>query len=228
MVPALLLALSEIFDPRLRRVLALSLVLTIAVLVALIGGIVLLLDHTSFFETALLNRAVAALGDVAALALSWLLFPAVSTFILGFFLEGAIATVEARRYPGLPPPRRQGWVELLRSALRLTVLAVALNLLALPLYLFLPGLNLVLFYAINGWLLGREYFELVALRRLDERARRAFWQAEWLRLIAGGVLIAFLLSVPVVNLAAPLIAALFMLHLFEALRQRNGRPLAAC
>ncbi|HEX3500575.1 MAG TPA: EI24 domain-containing protein, partial [Stellaceae bacterium] len=100
------------------------------------------------------------------------------------------------------------------------LLGIALNLLALPAYLLLPGLNLVLFYALNGWLLGREYFELVALRRLDAGEVRLLWRAHRLRLVAGGAAIAFLLTLPLVNLAAPLIAALFMLHLVERLRYR--------
>src|SRR5262249_16966496 len=129
--------------------------------------------------------------------------------------------VEQRRYPWLPPPRRQGWGEMVRAALRVAVLGVAINLLALPLYLFLPGLNLVVFYGLNGWLLGREYFELVGLRRLDERQLRQVRRAHSLQLLGCGVVIAFMLTVPVVNLAAPLIAAIFMLHLFEGLRQRG-------
>ena len=38
-------------------------------------------------------------------------------------------------------------------------------------------------------------------------------------LVVAGALIAFLLTVPLLNLAAPLIAALFMLHLVEGIRQ---------
>ncbi len=153
---------------------------------------------------------------------SWLLFPAVVTLVLGFFLDSAITTVEARRYPGLPPLNRQSNLAALGGALRLGLLGIALNLLALPAYLLLPGVNLLLFYGINGWLLGREYFELVALRRLDARQVRLLWRAQRLRLVAGGAVIAVMLTIPLVNLAAPLIAALFMLHLVEGLRQTNA------
>ena len=40
--------------------------------------------------------------------------------------------------------------------LRLTVLTLLLNLLALPVYLLLPGINLFFFLALNGYLLRRE------------------------------------------------------------------------
>jgi CysZ protein len=102
------------------------------------------------------------------------------------------------------------------------VVAVALNLLALPLYL-LPGPNLVVFLALNGYLLGREYFELVAQRRMSPldaaRCRRAVRARVW----AAGAMIAVLLMVPLVNLIAPVIAIAFMVHLFE--RWRRWMPL---
>jgi CysZ protein len=222
MLSAFTLALSDIVYPPLRRVLVLGLVGAVAVLIALSVGLGFGIDRLASFDLWWVNRLIDLLGGLAVIVLAWLLFPAVVTLVLGFFLDGAIASVEARRYPGLPPPRRQSFGEILRSGVRLALLGIAVNLLALPLYLLLPGLNIVLFYALNGWLLGREYFELVALRRLDERELRAAWRAHWPRLLAGGVLIAVLLTVPVVNLAAPLIAAIFMLHLFENLPQRLG------
>ena len=222
MIAAFLSALADIFDPRLRRVLVLSLLLAAGVLTALAAGLAFLLDRTTLFDIWYLDGAIELLGGFAILVLSWLLFPAVVTLVLGFFLDSAITTVEARRYPGLPPPNRQSGLAALGGALRLGLLGIALNLLALPAYLLLPGVNLLLFYAVNGWLLGREYFELVALRRLDAREVRLLWRAQRLRLVAGGAVIAFLLTVPLVNLAAPLIAALFMLHLVEWLRQNKA------
>ncbi len=219
MIPSLLAALGDIFDPRLRRILALSVLLAALVLAALAIGLGFLLYRTTLFDLAYLDEALKLLGGLAIFFLSWILFPAVATLVLGFFLDGAIATVEQGRYPFLPPPNRQSFAGVLFGAARLALLAIVLNLLALPAYLLVPGVNLVLFYAINGWLLGREYFELVALRRLDERQVRLMWQARRLQLVLAGAVIAFLLTLPLVNLAAPLIAALFMLHLVERLRE---------
>lgn len=221
MIAAFLIALGDVLDPRLRRVLALSVLLTVAAMAVLAAGLGFLLYHTTLFDIRYLNGAVDILGGLALLGLTWLLFPVVATIVLGFFLDGAIATVEARRYPHLPPPNRQRPLAVLAGGMRLALLGLALNLLALPAYLLLPGVSLLLFYAINGWLLGREYFELAASRRLERGQLRRLWRAERPRLVAGGAVIAFLLTVPLVNLAAPLIGALFMLHLVERLRQRG-------
>src|SRR5579872_2682743 len=100
MVSAFTLALSELLDPRPRRALILSLLGAAVVLAALAVGLGALVHHAAVFDSWLLDRALELLGDFAILALVWLLFPAVVTLVLGFFLEGAISAVEARRYPG--------------------------------------------------------------------------------------------------------------------------------
>jgi CysZ protein len=92
-------------------------------------------------------------------------------------------------------------------------LTIGLNLLALPIYVLVPALNLVLFYLLNGYLLSREYFDLVALRRLDGMAANTLWRERRGRWMLGGIAIAGLLSIPILNLAAPLVAAGLMLHL---------------
>jgi CysZ protein len=147
-----------------------------------------------------------------------MLFPAMTLLILGFFLDSIVDNVESRRYPGLGPVRRRGIAGGLGGALRLTALALLLNLLALPLY-FIPPINLFIYYLLNGYLVGREYFELVALRRMERGVARAMWRRYRLRLVLAGVIVVFLLSLPLVNLAAPVMAAAFMLHVVEGLRR---------
>jgi len=212
------LAFEDAFRPKQRRAIALSLVLALAALLLLWLGATALLDHLAFFGIAWLDTPIAILGSVAALVLSYLLFPAMTALMLGFFLDGVIAEVERRRYPALAPPRRTAMASILVSALRLFLLAVILNVAALPFYIA-PGINLFIYYGLNGYLVGREYFELVALRRLDGRAARAMWRRHRGRFVLAGIVIAVLLSVPLFNLMAPLVAAAFMLHVFEGLRR---------
>ena len=207
-----------------RRVVALSLgfaALTFAMLWLAVAGV---LYNTALFEWRPLNWLIDVLGGLAVLVLSWLLFPAVVTAIMSFFLERIAATIEALDYPGRGPPRRQRIGETIRSTLRLMGLTLLLNLLALPVYLLVPGINLFLFLCLNGYLLGREYFEVVALRRLDAAATRTARNRFGLRVFLGGVMIAALFSLPFVNLVAPVIATAFMVHLFEALPRLEPYP----
>jgi CysZ protein len=88
---------------------------------------------------------------------------------------------------------------------------ILVNLIALPFYL-LPGINLALFWIVNGYLLGREYFELVALRHLDVAAARALRRRHALRIFIAGIVIAAFATVPFLNLLSPLFATAFMVH----------------
>jgi CysZ protein len=219
MLSASIQAFFDLFTPESRRALLLSLFGALALLLALWLAASVLLQAIDLTGLAWLDRAIGVLGSLGAVALAWLMFPAMSAIVLGFFLDGVAMAIERRYYPGLPAPRRQPLGELLIVSLRLGLLAIMINLIALPFYLW-PAINLVVYYGLNGYLVGREYFILIALRRMDAAAANAMWRHYRLTLVFAGAVIAFVLSVPVVNLVAPVWAAALMLHLFEGLRCR--------
>jgi CysZ protein len=226
MLTALFRAVAALPTPPLRRVVLLSLALAMTSFVLLWIGAGVLLRHAAFFGWAPLDWLVDIFGGLAVLALSWLLFPAVVTLVMGFFLDGVAAAVEARHYPGQPPPRRVPLGEIMATTLRLMGLTIVLNLLALPVYLLAPGINVFLFLALNGYLFGREYFEVVALRRLDPTAARMLRRRFGARVFIGGAVIASMFALPLVNLVVPVIATAFMVHIFQELRRREPQPLA--
>ncbi|MGB8275268.1 MAG: EI24 domain-containing protein [Alphaproteobacteria bacterium] len=221
MLSALIKAFGQLSDRATRRLAWRSLVVTAALFAVLLVLVAWALSHSHFFALPALDWAVDVLGGFAALVVSLLLFPGVALLILSFFLEDVAGLVEARHYPDLPPPRRQPLAEVTWAAVKFAAVTVALNLLALPLYgilMFVPPFGAVLFYGLNGYLLGREYFELVALRRIDARQAAALRQAALGRLILAGAVIAFLSSLPFANLLTPVVATAFMVHIFEGLR----------
>jgi CysZ protein len=217
MLTAFCRAVLALAMPPMWRVVALSLALAVLSFAALWLAVAGVLYDATFFEWRPLNWLIDLLGGLAVLALTWLLFPAVVTLIMSFFLERVAAAVEACHYPGRGPPRPQPIGEIFGVMLRLTSLALVLNVVALPIYLLIPGINLFLFLSLNGYLFGRGYFEVVSLRRLDAAAARAVRNRFRLRIFMGGVMIAGLFTLPLVNLVAPVIATAFMVHLFEAL-----------
>jgi CysZ protein len=216
------LAVADAFAPAQRRTLIVTILGAVVLLAGLWLGATFLLSLLHLTGIGWLDVAIHILGSLAALFIAWVLFPAMTAFVLGFFIDGIIASIEQRHYPTLPPARRVGLRESLVAALRLAVLGLVLNLIALPAYLLLPLVNVVLFCGINGYLVGREYFAAVAYRRLDADGVRTMWRHHRLRLVAAGVIMAVLLSIPFVSLVAPLIGVAFMLHLFEDLRARLG------
>ncbi len=164
---------------------------------------------------------------ILTVALSWFLFPVAVTAVVGFFLEAVAGAVEARYYPGRPPARQQAFLAMIGAGVRFACVAMLLNLALLPAYLLLllfPPLYLLVFYSVNGYLLGREYFELVAYRRLEERDADELRRACRGRVTLAGVAMTFMLTIPVFNLVAPIAATAFAVHLFEALRRE--RPAA--
>jgi uncharacterized protein involved in cysteine biosynthesis len=225
LIKALILALQQLADPPIRRVLVRCVVLALATFAFLIGAVGLGLGALDPTGMAWLDDTLAVLGSLTAVVLAWLLFPIAIAVSLGLFAEDVIEAVERRYYPDLPPAPGMSLAGSSLGAIRFALVAILLNLLVLPLYL-LPGPNVIVYIALNGYLLGREYFELVAQRRLDWPGVAAMRRGARARLWAAGALIAALLAVPVINLIAPVVAICFMVHLFEGLCRR-ARPTAA-
>ena len=225
MLAFLVRAIADLRAPALRRVVVLGLAIAAGCFALLWLGLGWLLHARLLSDWTVVNWVVQLLGAAAVLGLSWLLFPGLATLVMGLFLDRVAAEVERLDYPGSPPARRQSLREIIGAGLRLGGLTLLLNLLALPLYLMVPGLNFFVFLGLNGYLFGRGYFEVAALRRLDINATRAVRRRFALRVFAGGVLIAGLFAVPLVNLAAPVIATAYMVHLFESLPPFEPQPL---
>lgn len=234
MLSDLMKAFGQLADPASRRLLRQALglsVLTFALLWALatfllswLGGELLAWAQSRGWEGFWLTTiewiyAAAAVSGV--LITTFLLFPAVAMLIMTLLLDPICDAVEERWYPGLPPAREQPLTEFLWDAARLTGATVFLNLLFLPLYLillFLPPFNLFVFYGLNGYLLGREYFEVAAVRRLVSGEVRALRRRHLGKVFVAGVIVALLFSVPLVNLLMPIVATAYMVHRFHAIR----------
>ncbi len=159
---------------------------------------------------------VAVVGWFVFFALFWMLFVAIVHLVSGLYIERVIAAVEARHYPDLPAARPLNTMATMDVAMRFLGALLIVNLLALPIYL-IPIVGVVAFYLVNGYLLGREYFELVATRRLEPRQIDALRGANRARLLAAGLIITLLLSLPVINLVVPIVAAAAMVHMYQAM-----------
>ena len=209
---------SQLSEPKLLRILGRSLVATALTLLTVCLLAWSALAGTTIVENTWIDGIIDLLGGAAAFMLAILLFPAVAALVSSFFLDDVAEAVEARHYPDLPPPREQPLGEVVLIGVRFAAIVAALNILVLPLYL-IPGINLFVFLGLNGYLLSREYFELVALRRFDRTEARRMWRKSRGRFLVAGLLIAALLSVPFVNLIAPVMGTAFMVHVFESTRR---------
>lgn len=227
MLRALVLGFSQLSDPASRRVVWISVAGAALAFAALLLSVEWALTSTVLTSWSWVDTALDVLGGVLVVALSWLLFPAVVATLASFLLEEVVRAVERRHYPHLPAPLKTGTAQEVATALRFLAVVVLVNLVALPLYLAVPGINLAVYYTVNGYLLGREYFELVANRRMGRQEAALLRKSRPLKPFLAGVIIAFLSTVPLLNLLAPVIASAFMVHVFQSMNgplRGAGRP----
>jgi uncharacterized protein involved in cysteine biosynthesis len=201
-------------DPSVRRVVWLGVGLSLLTFLGLILGVEGLLSWATATGYGWLDRAVEVLGVLGTMVVAWFLFPSVVVAISSVFLDRVVDATEDRYFPALPPTRPVPLREAAPMALRLLGLSLLLNLLALPIY-FVPLINLPVWLALNGYLVGREYTELVALRRLDPAAVAVLRRQQPLLFWTTGIAIAFLLALPLVNLVAPVVGAALMTQRFH-------------
>lgn len=214
---ALLKAFSQTGDPALRSVMWRGFWLATGLFVALLLLTWWGLSALTIFGIGWLDWIVTGLGALGAVLLTWLLFPGVMIAAQGLLLDDAAEAVERKHYPDVIA-KAALLADSLNAAMRLAIMSVLLNLLALPIYIFFPPATPFVFYGLNGHLFGREYFELVALRRMPPEAARAMRKRHGGTLFFAGVIIAGLFSIPILGLFMPAIAAAFMVHVFESLR----------
>ena len=224
-------ALAQLPDRSFRRVLLLGLALTLALLVAVYAAFLMAIqmltpetiDIPLVGPVGGLDTLLSWGSALFMIGLSIFLMVPVAAMFTGLFLEDIAAAVEARHYPHLPPVTRTSLYEQVKDSLNFFAVLVAVNVVALILAVFAGPLVPVVFWVVNGFLLGREYFTLAAMRRLGRQGARALRARHPVQIWLAGILMAVPLSVPLVNLLIPLLGAATFTHLFHRL---NGSAVA--
>ena len=225
MIRAFELAVQQLGDPKLRVFIWWSLLLSLVLQVGI--GVLAWWGLKSFatFEWKWINEVIIWASGAGVVVLALMLFPASFGIVISIFLERIADIVEARHYPHLGPARGISiWTGVWTGVVFL-VAVVALNLVMLPFYIvaiFVAGLGAVLFYGINGWLTGRLYYELVALRRRSPAEVKAWRRANRWPLWLTGIVIVFLGTIPVLNLIVPVLGTAAMVHVAQTLKPPAG------
>ena len=227
-------ALSQLSDPAFRRVLLRGVGLTVALLAA-ITWVTVWLVGWFMPETVTLpligeitwaSKAIsfAALGLMLVLSV-FLMTPVASAFT-SIFLDEVADAVEARHYPALGPAPHLSFAEGLRDSIGFLGVMIAANavalIFALLLFFILAPFIPFIFLALNGYLLGREYFQLVALRRLGRDGAKAARKRHAMAIWGLGIVMALPLTIPVVNLLVPVLGAASFTHLYHRLEGRTS------
>ncbi len=159
---------------------------------------------------------------VLMLGLSVFMMVPVASAISSLFLDRVARAVERRHYAHLPDAAGLPLVDALRDTLAFLGVLIAANLVAWVLYLFFTPISVFIFWGLNGYLLGREYFQMAAARRVGRDGARDLWRANRVTIWLAGILMVAPLSIPLVNLIVPVLGAATFTHLFHSLASRGA------
>jgi len=219
-------SIAQIDDPKFRRVLWRGLGLTIVLLIAaclLVNfGINQLLSSAwaanLIGDQSWLGALINIGGVLFTIALSiWLMVP-VTSAIIALFLDEVAQAVEARHYPHLPKQTATKLQDQILVGIRFLGILLLANVGALILSMIVPLLAPFVFWATNGYLMGREYFQMAAMRRMPRAQAQELYQRHQGSIWTAGILMAIPMSIPLVGLFIPILGAATFTHQFERLR----------
>jgi uncharacterized protein involved in cysteine biosynthesis len=163
----------------------------------------------------------AGLGLVAGAVF---LMPTVTALIASLFGDEIAREVERTYYPADPPGVDVPIPRAMWEGVKIALLTLLVYLCALP-FLLVAGLGLVIFFIATAYLLGRQYFELAAMRFHPAAEAKALRKIHEAAVFRAGLLIAAFVSIPIVNLATPLFGTALMVHMHKQIMGGPRREL---
>jgi CysZ protein len=231
MLDAAVKALSQILSPPMRSILWRSIGLALALIVVLAIGLQRLLSwlavsgqgwaeamlgpgfHSSLSVLAWIISIAAGLGVVLGAVL---LMPAITSLVASVFVDDVADHVEREHYPAERPGMALPFGLAITEGIKFALLTIVVYLIALP-FVFVAGIGFIAFFIATAWLLGREYFELAAMRFRPPAEAKAMRKENAGIIFTAGLIIAAFVSIPIVNLATPLFGMAFMVHMHKRL-----------
>jgi uncharacterized protein involved in cysteine biosynthesis len=211
MFAPVLRAFDQIEDPTVFGVLLKSLVLSAACFALLCGGSVYELHH-ALASHGWVAWLAGILGGAAALAAAIWLFLPVAVLIASAFMEPVCRAVERRWYPSLPTPAGARLDAQLWDGIVVAGTVLGLNLVSIVLALLIPGIGLLIGWAITAWAIGRGLFVAVAMRRMDREAAALLYRRHRGVILLQGAALTLIGYVPLANLLLPVLAPACMVH----------------
>ena len=215
-------ALLLVFDPALFGVVVKALLLTLVLFGVLFWAAEVGLHMLPALGAPWVNRLLEILMPVILFLGIFLLGAPVAALFATLYLDRIASAIEARSYAADPAAVGASFGTSLGAGLRLAGLVIVADLLLLPTDALLPGIAEIGTIVVNGFLLGREYFELAALRHISLKAADALRRRNAGRVFGAGLVISVMSAVPLANFVAPLFGTALMVHLFKRV-EREAR-----
>ena len=221
MLEAALRALRDTFSPGLRQVLWKALGLTIALFIVILISVQVALSMLVGFSWPWVDTLIAVAAGLGLVAGLLFLMAPVTAMFAGLYVDDIAELVERRDYPHDPPGRPLPLAKGVLTGVRFGLIVLAVNLALLPTLLL--GIGAIAMVLANAYLLGREYFEIIAMRHMPADEARRLRKENSPRILAAGFIPAFLVVVPFVNIITPIFSTVYFVHIFKRIRADRER-----
>ena len=213
-------AFGDLFSPEFRSVLLKALGLTAGLFIAVLVIAEMLIASFSHFSWPWADRLVEVGTGIALLVAFFFLMSPVTAAFAGLFLDQIAEKVEERHYPwdprGTPLPVGRA----ILTAIQFFIVMLVVNLAVLPMVFF--GVGAFVLIAANAYLIGREYFEMVAMRHMPVEEAKILRRENSPTIFIAALLPAFMSIVPFVNFAVPLFSTAYFTHLFKSVQASSA------
>jgi CysZ protein len=231
MLDAAIKALTQILSPPMRSILWKSIGLALVLIVVLAVGLQRLLSWFAVYGEGWAEAALGPGFHTPLYIISWIisiaagigvvlgavfLMPAITSLVASVFVDDVADHVEREHYPAERPGTALPFGLAMTEGVKTALLTILVYLIALP-FVFLAGAGFIIFFIATAWLLGREYFELAAMRFRSPAEAKALRKQNATLVFTAGLVIAAFVSIPLVNLATPLFGMAFMVHMHKRL-----------
>ncbi len=213
MITAAFKALADLLSLEFRSVLFKAIGMTIALFIAVLITVEVLISTLTLLPWPWAETLLAIGTGLALVAAFFFLMAPVTAIFAGFFLDDVAQRVERLHYSNDPPGRPLGTVQAVITALQFAAVVLIVNLAVLPTIFF--GIGAFVLVIANAYLISREYFEMIATRHMSAADARALRKENTPAVLAAGFIPALLSLVPFVNLAVPLFATAYFVHIFK-------------
>jgi len=220
MISAAIRALEDVMSPRFRSVLWKSIGLTVLLFIAILVVLEISLSLLTGIPWPWLETILAIAAGLGVFAALFFLIAPVTAVFAGLFLDEIAELVEVRDYPQDQPGKPLTMTKSMLISLQFGALVLLVNLLLLPILFF--GIGALLMAVANAYLLGREYFGMIAMRHMPIRQANELRKANMGRIFAAGLIPAGLVLIPFVNVLVPLFSTSYFVHIFKKV-QTNDR-----
>ena len=216
----------DLLEPDIRTILFKTVILSLFSIIMIVYMCWTLFNTHQVFDIWLLGPILSWAWGLLALIFGALLLPPITIIIGSIYSDSIVDHIEKKYYPSRLGMRQIKLSELGFSISKNFCITITVNILLAPLYLigtFFPIISFLIFYSVNGYLIGKELFETVASRHLEMKDRYLLKKQNNNKVIVGGIIMVGISTIPILNLIAAVLGIVFMTHFFHSLALKTEK-----